>query len=1084
MERGTPDRPRARVESLSFLAGGGEMGERMRSLDWSSTPLGPVDTWPQSLRSPVSMLLPSKAQIVLFWGPEFVVLYNDAYRQVFGAKHPHVLGRPGREAWSEIWDQQLHALFAGVVRTGEAFWAKDMLFFLERNGFKEETYFHVSYDPVRDESGAVGGLFCIVTETTERVVGERRMSLLNALAARNAVARTAQEACELAIETLAAHPQDVTFAQAYIDKALQCETPHADEHRAASQPGLVRELLIPSTTSDRPEARFVVGLNAHRPFDDQYCAFIDLVVDQLSLALTNARAHEEERRRADALAEVDRAKTAFFNNVSHEFRTPLTLLLGPLEDAMASPDRALGGEALATAHRNAQRLLKLVNTLLDFARIEAGRADAFFEPTDLDAFTSELAGAFRSAVESAGLRFDVDCRPLGQSVDVDRAMWEKIVFNLLSNALKFTFTGGVKLSLMRSGDDVCLTVSDSGSGIATEQLPQVFERFHRVRGTRSRTHEGTGIGLALVRELVRLHGGSIAVASEEGTGTTFTVTMPLSNAHRVAATDGSPRATTATPTLAASYVNEALGWTARPSAPAASTPGSLRILLADDNADMLDYVARLLGDRWTVETVSDGASALAAIHARRPDAIVTDVMMPEIDGFELLRAVKDDKATSDIPVILVSARAGEEAALEAVSAGADDYIVKPFTARDLVARVDAQLQRAAERQRARQQLIEANRIKDEFLATLSHELRTPLNAILGWAHLLKAPTMRAGMLERALESIDRNARAQARLVDDLLDVSRVISGKLAIKHEPVNLRAVILEAVDAVRPAMTAKALKMRVGVATDADIVIDGDGDRLRQVLANLLSNAVKFTPSGGDVEVDLRRVNGNVEIVVRDTGMGIAREFLPHVFERFRQADSAPARRHGGLGLGLAIARHLVEAHGGSVTAQSDGPGTGARFTIRLPVASARPRALPMVEPKTPEVDQLIAGLRVLVADDEPDAREVMRAALERHGGTVVSVASANEALAALRQESFDALVADIGMPEQDGYSLMRSIRGLPANEGGRIPSIAVTAYATLREREDAIGAGFDAHMGKPFNPDKLAATLAQIAKRGVSL
>src|SRR5262245_7886300 len=259
--------PVVRTSSLTFLAGGGEMGSRMRDMDWSHTPLGPAESWPQSLRSTLSMLLPSKAQIILFWGPQFIVFYNDAYRPVFGSKHPYVLGMPGRTAWSEIWDSMLHDLLAGVVRTGEAFWAKDLLFKIERYGFEEETYFDVSYDPVRVESGSVGGVFCIVTETTERVVGERRMALLKDLAAHNATARTARDACILATETLAAKPQDITFALTYLDNELQSSTPGAEQRLAASPPELVKELPLFSSGAAARCGRLVIGLSPHRPFD-------------------------------------------------------------------------------------------------------------------------------------------------------------------------------------------------------------------------------------------------------------------------------------------------------------------------------------------------------------------------------------------------------------------------------------------------------------------------------------------------------------------------------------------------------------------------------------------------------------------------------------------------------------------------------------------------------------------------------------------------------------------------------------------------------------------------------------------------
>ena len=548
--------------NLLFLQGGGEMGARMRDLDWSKTPLGPATGWPQSLRSTVSMLLPSKAQIVLFWGPEFSVLYNDAYRPVFGAKHPRALGLPGREAWSEIWDSVLHELLAGVVRTGEAFWAKDLMFELERHGFPEETYFDVSYDPVRVESGEVGGVYCIVTETTERVVGGRRMAMLKDLAERNATARTARDACVLAMETLAAKPQDVVFALTYLDRSSSRAARRARRNSwrpvRASWSG-----TFPSPHHPERAGRLVVGLNPRRPFDEPYRAFLDLVADQLGTALTNARAYEQERKRAEALAELDRAKTTFFSNVSHEFRTPLTLLVGPLEDGLAdaaTPLPPVHRERQEIAHRNALRLLRLVNTLLDFSRIEAGRIDATYEPTDLARLTAELTSVFRSAVERAGLVLVVDCDPLPEPVYVDRDMWEKILLNLLSNAFKFTFEGQINVELRSAGDRVELRVSDTGVGIPQADLPRMFERFHRVKHTRARTHEGTGIGLALVQELARLHGGGVTVESEEDRGTTFTVTIRTGTVHLPSERIAGDRQLASTSVGTIPYVEEMLRW--------------------------------------------------------------------------------------------------------------------------------------------------------------------------------------------------------------------------------------------------------------------------------------------------------------------------------------------------------------------------------------------------------------------------------------------------------------------------------------------------------------------------------------------
>src|SRR5688572_26736922 len=601
-----PERPTEPSSVLALLRGGGEMGARMRSLDWSNTTIGPPHASPQSLRSTVSMLLPSNAQIVLFLGADFTVLYNDAYRPVFGAKHPLALGLPGREAWSEIWNSVLHQLLAGVVRTGEAFWGKDLLFELERYGFVEETYFDVSYDPVRGESGEVEGVYCIVTETTERVIGERRMALLKELAERNATARTAHDACRIAAGTLAGRPDDVTFALTYLDDELQGCTPRAEEQLAAARPELVKAFTLSSSSAGAPAGRLVVGLNPRRPLDDQYRAFLELVADQVATALANARAYEAERKRAEALAQLDRAKTVFFSNVSHELRTPLTLILGPTEEALASPDGALAGEALEIVHRNELRLLKLVNTLLEFSRIEAGRLDASYVPTDLAEFTAGVASTFRSAFMRAGLDFVVDCPTLSQAIYVDREMWEKIVLNLLSNALKFTLDGSVHLSLLERAGMVELRVRDTGVGIPDSEIGHVFERFHRIQGTRARTHEGSGIGLALVNELVRMHGGTLTVASRLHEGTTFTVTIPTGVAHLAAervreSSAGAPAATSAR-----LYVTEALRWVqesgaASPSAGTVEpedTPSAIkRIIVADDNADMREYVRRLLSDR-------------------------------------------------------------------------------------------------------------------------------------------------------------------------------------------------------------------------------------------------------------------------------------------------------------------------------------------------------------------------------------------------------------------------------------------------------------------------------------------------------
>ncbi|WP_437635715.1 ATP-binding protein [Sorangium sp. So ce854] len=763
-ERTPPDRADARA----VLAGGGEMGERMRALDWSKTPLGPVSSWPQSLKTCLRIILTSRQPMFVWWGDALINLYNDAYKSIVGGKHPEALGQPASVVWREIWDQ-VGPRAASAMRRDEGTYDEALLLIMERHGYEEETYYTFSYSPVPNDQGGTGGIICANTDDTRRIIGERQLALLRDLAARTANARAWEEVCAQSALALGTNPKDLPFALLYILDAdrrrmhLAGTTGIARGHAAAPETieltdeppwpvadvargheayrviELPRDLQrdLPTGAWPRPPARaaalsiapsgetgragvLIVGLNPFRLFDDDYRGFLHLVAGQIAASIANAQAYEEERRRAEALAELDRAKTHFFSNVSHEFRTPLTLMLGPLEDALASPKRSLSGADLETAYRNAIRLLKLVNALLDFSRIEAGRIQASYEPTDLSALTADLASAFRSAMERAGLAFDVDCPPLPEPIYVDHDMWEKIVLNLLSNALKFTFEGTVAIALRPRGDSVELTVRDTGTGIPDHELSHLFKRFHRVQGARSRTHEGSGIGLALVHELVRLHGGTIHVASNVAEGTTFTISIPRGTAHLPQDRVNATRTLVSTATGAAPYVHEALRWLpgavpgedvgqlaaalASPAGAAIDAGPGARILLADDNADMREYVARVLRERWTVEAVADGAAALASARERPPDLVLTDVMMPNLDGFGLLRALRDDERTRALPVIMLSARAGDESRVEGLEAGADDYLAKPFSARELVARVAthlqiARLRAAAERER-------------------------------------------------------------------------------------------------------------------------------------------------------------------------------------------------------------------------------------------------------------------------------------------------------------------------------------------------------------------------------------------------
>ncbi|WP_442320065.1 ATP-binding protein [Catenuloplanes nepalensis] len=779
----------------------------MTSLDWARTGLGPVTGWPQSLRAAVRIVLSSRYPMLLLWGPDLTQLYNDAYSALIGDRHPAALGLDVRITLAEGWDV-LAPLISEAMATGVASWVPALQLLLNRSGYREEAYFSVSHAPARDDDGVTVGVLTVCSEVTEQIVGERRLRLLREVslpagAAPDDVGQTCARLCEV----IGAHPLDVPFAAVYLRDgavlrrvattgpaaaSLPAEI-HDQDHwgvRAAAATGTaevteaddrisvragpwgdpVRLTLaqpLPSGGTGDPIGVLLAGVSPSRALDATYRSFFALLGQQVAVAVRTARAYQEERARAAALAELDRAKTDFFTNVSHEFRTPLTLMLGPLADALADESAPLGPaqrERVELAWRNAGRLLGLVNDLLTFASVEAGRATATATVVDLSAYTRDLSAVFRAAVERAGLRLVVDCPPLPRPVAVDPEHWERIVTNLLSNALKFTFVGEIRVTLRADADAVRLSVADTGIGVDPAELPHLFDRFHRVRGARSRSHEGTGIGLALVRELTRLQGGDVTVDSTPGEGTTFTATLPW------AAVDASDRSRTVAPSAlvaARAAAREATGWleahstmpaeaarpadavrsadaagsadaarpadTARPADPAgpgdpavrspggpaapevpaapsapagrdASGPGepAARIMIADDNADMRAYLARLLtAQGWVVQTAGDGEAALRAILADPPDLLITDVMMPRSDGFSLVRALRREEVTEGLPIVMLSARAGGESGVEGFDAGADDYIAKPFAAADLIARLRNSLRLARIRSTAR-----------------------------------------------------------------------------------------------------------------------------------------------------------------------------------------------------------------------------------------------------------------------------------------------------------------------------------------------------------------------------------------------
>ena len=539
--------------TAGLFAADEEVGLDLAAVDWAATPLGPPSSWPQSLQTAVDILLSSRFSMWMAWGTELTFFCNAAYRRdTLGRKYPRALGLPASEVWAEIWDD-IGPRIGTVLATGQATWDEALLLFLERSGYPEETYHTFSYSPLRDDVGAVVGMLCVVSEDTRRVIGERRMATLRDLGSDPSVIRTEQETLGFAGRQLDRNRQDLPFTITYLfdgnaTARLAGSTGIAAGHPAAPA-GLVwddpdavwpvatvlrGELALvklkgfpfnglPTGAWREPPAQalvaplgqgggapygfLVVGLNPYRPLDEEYSGFIGLVAARLASGIASARSYQDQQRRAEELAELDRAKTTFFSNISHEFRTPLTLIMGPVQELqrrLADADSQVL-EELEVIRRNGLRLGRLVNTLLDFSRIEAGRMQASYEPTDIAQLTAELASVFRSAIDRAGLAFEVDCPPLPELVYLDKAMWEKVVLNLLSNALKFTFDGTLRIAVRAEDGQAVVRVADTGIGVPEQEMPRLFERFHRIENTSSRSNEGSGIGLALVQELVQLH---------------------------------------------------------------------------------------------------------------------------------------------------------------------------------------------------------------------------------------------------------------------------------------------------------------------------------------------------------------------------------------------------------------------------------------------------------------------------------------------------------------------------------------------------------------------------------------------------
>jgi len=862
--------------------------------------------WPPSLKTMLNVCLHSRFQLAIYWGADLIFLYNDAEREVLGSLHPHALGKPAREVLVDMWDT-VGPMLHRVLECGEATWSVDRPLMLDRYGFRETVYFTWSYSPIPNDAGSIGGVLLVTQETTERVLAQRRLRTLREMATETAGAESVERSCATAMRILARNSADVPFALLYVRQPSGSftlsssfglsATPKTEQFSfeklsrevvqidhlahyldADVARGLTQTALIIPIGESGPEhfpAFLVVGVNDHLRLDTPYRNFFDLVGSQVGRMIASARVREQERMCLNALAELDRAKTAFFSNVSHEFRTPLTLTLGTLEEVLsrsATTLRDQDRDQIEVAFRNGLRLQKLVNALLDFSRIEAGRARAVYELTDVSARTAELASVFHSAIERAGMRLLVDCQPVAGPVYLDPEMWEKIVLNLVSNAFKYTFAGDIQVSVQQVAESMELSVRDTGVGIPQSELHHIFDRFHRVEGVQGRTSEGSGIGLALVQEMVKLHGGSIRVQSTYGQGSTFTVSIPLGKGHLPADRIGASSTKPTSSVTSDAYVQEALACLPRP-ASAKVDEGSVRprILLADDNADMRDYISSLLRADYEVTAVADGHAALAESLRSPPALVLTDVMMPRMDGFELLTALRSHEKTRTIPVVMLSARAGEEAKVEGLEMGADDYLVKPFSARELRARVASQIELTALRRellRRTQATVQnlAGRLinaHDEERNSIARELHDDIGQRLALLSI---------MLHECIQESQGSVPIAhfSKLSALLKDVEEIVCSVHELSH---GLHCSALKG--GLRVAL--KGLCHTASEQHHIKVSFEGDDPRLSdraslslfRVAQEALSNAVRHGQAK-EVFVKLHTDKGLVRMDIRDTGKG----------------------------------------------------------------------------------------------------------------------------------------------------------------------------------------------------------------------
>ena len=997
------------INRLDFLSGGGEMGERIRNFDWTTTPLGDPETWDQGLKTCVRIILTSAQPMFVWWGPSLINIYNDTYAQIMGKKHPAGLGARAQDVWSELWDLLVPKIKS--VERNEGTYDDSFFFIMERKGFSEEVYVSFSYSPAPGDDGTVKGVFCVCSENTERVINERALQTLRDLGAMAFDGKSLDVIYKNVADVLGKNNIDFPFAFVYkledngsiaaatasagtdnkqyllpavIDTGAPtavtshfCEAYTSNKVTVKEEKNISEDLPkgfwkmasskfvyipISGVGGNHPYAIICAALNPCRQFDKNFQQFCELIGERVSLEINKMLALEEERKRVEALEQIDKAKTVFFSNISHEFRTPLTLILSPLEELLNQTKSKLSAtekQNIETSHRNALRLLKLVNTLLDFSRVESGKQQASYVLTDITELTTYLASNFRSVIEKAGLTLNIEADTFVQPVYIDRSMWEKIVFNLLSNAFKYTLSGSITVTLTTEDKFAVLQIKDTGVGIPEEELPHMFERFHRVQQVTGRTFEGTGIGLSLVKELVQLHKGEISVKSKLHTGSTFMVRIPFGKdhlpSHQIAAVHKEEAVTSSM------YVEEAGTLLVKDKAPEhLSKINNLPlVLVVDDNADMREHLQSILVPHFNVITASNGEHALKKINEQMPAIVLSDVMMPVMDGIGLVKEVKANRATAHIPVILLTARAGEESKIVGWETGADDYLTKPFSSKELISRVSSQIKTqqiradalmdiAEQRKYSRKleemnrELIKMNEELSSFAYISSHDLQEPLRKIQMFSKRILEKEIHA-LSEEGKDffyRMDNAANRMRVLIDDLLRYSRTNTSQK--RFEKANLNELLMEVKQELYEKITATNTIIEYESLPELNII----PFQFKQLFTNLVANSIKFARRGVSPHIRIKSalVNGALinhpaadserkywHLSFADNGTGFDPQYNEQIFGLFQRLHGR--KEYEGTGIGLAIAKKVVENHNGIITAEGK-ENEGATIHIFLPV------------------------------------------------------------------------------------------------------------------------------------------------------